>query len=114
MKTILFVEDYKDLLELLKEKFEGEGYEVISFERGRECINFVEKGGSYDLAIIDLGLPDIYGGRVIKKLKKLNPNLPVFSYSGDDNKPIFSDKHIDKWEWSILEKAVKDYFDLKD
>ena len=43
MKTILVLEDEKDILQTLAELLQTEGYEVHTARNGKEALNFLEK-----------------------------------------------------------------------
>jgi sugar-specific transcriptional regulator TrmB/CheY-like chemotaxis protein len=51
-----------------------EGYKTTIAQTGKEAIK-VSKKGSFNVAIIDIKLPDIKGTNLLNILKKLNPNL---------------------------------------
>lgn len=74
---ILVVDDEKGLRIGVQRLLEMEGYYVDVAENGTEGI---EKGTSkeYDLAIIDLKMPDIEGIEVLKNIKEKFPNTVCF------------------------------------
>lgn len=74
---ILVVDDEKGLRIGVQRLLEMEGYSVDVAENGTEGI---EKGTSkeYDLAIIDLKMPDIEGIEVLKNIKEKFPNTVCF------------------------------------
>ncbi|MCM2267388.1 MAG: response regulator transcription factor [Elusimicrobiales bacterium] len=68
MNKILLVDDETSFLNLLKHALESQGYMVIAAEKGETAVNWI-KEVPLDLAIIDLGLPDISGLEVCKAIK---------------------------------------------
>jgi DNA-binding response OmpR family regulator len=68
MAKILIVEDEKSVREMLKTCLEAQGYMVLTAENGRAALNWV-KEVRLDLAIVDLGLPDINGLEVCAAIK---------------------------------------------
>ncbi|MFA5984448.1 MAG: response regulator [Methylococcaceae bacterium] len=84
-KSLLLVEDDNRMLhavsELIGEKINGVG--ITKASNGLAAINAV-KQAQFDLAIVDLGLPDISGFVLIEQLKELNPSMPIIIYSGRD------------------------------
>ena len=69
MNKILVVDDEKSILEMLKYCLEHEGYMVLTAETGEMAKNWV-KEVKLDLAIVDLGLPDISGLQVCEFIKE--------------------------------------------
>jgi DNA-binding response OmpR family regulator len=63
--TVLVVEDERDIRELLRRYLERADYAVLSSATGAEAIAYLE-GGTADLVLLDLGLPDIDGFEVLK------------------------------------------------
>jgi DNA-binding NtrC family response regulator len=76
MNIVLVVDDERNLRRLLKEALEGEGLEVHAAGDGREGLELAEKL-SPDLVLLDLILPDQNGIQVLKRLKRLNPEVTV-------------------------------------
>ncbi len=74
---ILVVDDEKGLRIGVQRLLEMEGYEVDVAENGSEGIE-LGTNNEYDLAIIDLKMPDIEGIEVLKKIKEKHPNTVCF------------------------------------
>ena len=68
-KTILVVDDDKSILRSFTRILQKSGYEIETAETGKEAIEKVENR-HYDLALVDIRLPDIDGTDLIAKLKK--------------------------------------------
>jgi PAS domain S-box-containing protein len=80
---ILLVEDHATLREALASTFEQEtGFEVVgqagSLAEGREMLEGEEP---VDVAVVDLGLPDGYGGDLIKDLREAHPQAQALVLS---------------------------------
>lgn len=73
---ILIIEDEKNQRILLKKLLEKEGYSVLESEKGEEGIEEFKRE-DIDLVLLDQKLPDIKGTEVLKKLKEINPIVPV-------------------------------------
>lgn len=65
MPTVLVVEDERDIRDLLRRYLERADYAVLTSATGAEAIGYLE-GGTADLVLLDLGLPDIDGFEVLK------------------------------------------------
>lgn len=76
MKKILLVDDEDSIHLLYREELEEEGYEVhsaLSGEEALEKLNII----SPDLVILDINMPGINGIDALRRMKELNPNMPV-------------------------------------
>ena len=83
MKTekskILLIEDDPSLRQLLATNLETLDYSVMSFANGREGLN-AARNEPFHLVILDLGLPDMDGQDIIKRLRQWTL-LPVIILS---------------------------------
>lgn len=83
MYTICFVEDEKDLSNLIKVYLEKAGYKVVTFNKGADAIDYI--GQPVDVLILDIMLEDdISGYDIIKEIRKNNSNVPVIFTSARD------------------------------
>ncbi len=73
---ILIVEDEPALQGQLRQGLEQAGYAVDTAADGREGLYYGEEH-PYDLAIIDLGLPELDGVSLIKKLREQDKRYPI-------------------------------------
>jgi len=72
----LIVEDDPDLLSSLSKLLRGQGFAVDSATDGREGL-YLATEFPIDVAIIDLGLPQLSGLELIRQLRKAGRNFPV-------------------------------------
>lgn len=83
MKNIAIVEDEKDLNNLIKTYLEKEGYVVTSYYNGTDAIDNVDK--NFHLWVLDIMLgDDVSGYDIIKKIREVNPDVPVIFTSARD------------------------------
>lgn len=83
MKNIAIVEDEKDLNNLIKTYLEKEGYVVTSYYNGTDAIDNVDK--DFHLWVLDIMLgDDVSGYDIIKKIREVNPDVPVIFTSARD------------------------------
>ncbi len=75
-KKILLVDDEDSIHLLYREEFEEEGYEVHSALSGEEALDKL-KIIAPDLVILDINMPNMNGIEALRKMKEINPNLPV-------------------------------------
>lgn len=83
MYKICLVEDEKDLNDLIMSYLKRENYEVVNFYNGEDAIDYV--GQKVHLWILDIMLGDtISGYDIIKKIRELDPEVPVIFTSARD------------------------------
>lgn len=83
MYKICFVEDERDLNNLMKTYLEREGYEVLNFYDGQSALDYV--GNVVHLWILDIMLGDsISGYDLIKKIRETDSTVPVIFTSARD------------------------------
>ena len=83
MYTICLVEDEEALSNIVKLYLEREGYEVITFSKGKDAIDYI--GNKVDLWILDIMLgDDVSGYNVIKQIREKSEFVPVIFTSARD------------------------------
>ncbi len=85
-RHILVIEDDKDILEVLKDLLESEGYRVSTAENGQEAIEFLTSTPTLPgLVLVDLMMP-VMDGFQFREAQKVHPrlqHLPVVVMSAD-------------------------------
>jgi DNA-binding NtrC family response regulator len=74
--TILVADDDQVARELLVEALTREGYVVRGADGGAACVRLAESQ-PFDVALVDLRMPDLDGLTVLTRLAALQPDLPV-------------------------------------
>ncbi|GBG05962.1 DNA-binding response regulator [Paenibacillus agaridevorans] len=69
MPKILIVEDEKILLEILKDYFLNDGYEVVEASDGKAALELFQQY-EIDLIILDIMLPEMDGWSVCRRIRK--------------------------------------------
>ena len=84
MKKILVVDDEKNIRTIFKKILEASGYQVDTAENGAEGL---AKAAStkYDVALLDIQMPDMLGTVLLNKLKKIQPKMVQIMVTGDTN-----------------------------
>ena len=86
--TILVIEDGADIRRFLRASLSAEGYKVVESATGQRGI-IDAASHKPDLAIVDLGLPDVDGLEVVKKIRAWSPMpIIVLSARGNENSKI--------------------------
>src|SRR5438132_2341318 len=75
-RTILVVDDDRDMLSLLDDLLSGEGYKVVKAKTGAEALAAIAKSRP-DLVMIDVLLPDEDGLTLLGQIKREHPELEV-------------------------------------
>jgi DNA-binding NtrC family response regulator len=80
-KRILIVDDDTQVLNAFKQTLEHKGYQVDTAETGKEAI---EKSNSntYNLALIDIRLPDMQGTQLLTELHDTIPKMRKIIVTG--------------------------------
>lgn len=76
MKRVLVVDDTKNIRMILTKCLELEGYEVMSANDGKQALEMFASQ-AFDLAFLDIKLPEIRGTEVLKRIRELGINTPV-------------------------------------
>jgi len=112
MKTILFVDDEKNLLLLYKKVFSDEGYNVITCEKPRDAYDVLKKE-KIDIIVLDIKLKEGNGIEMLQKIKAEYRNIPVILCTGyssykNDFSSWFANAYITKSsDLSELKRAIK-------
>ncbi len=116
MTDILIVEDNTEISELLADFLRAEGYTVSCAGSGRRGIELFERYGAR-LVVLDIGLPDIDGFAVCRKLRE-NTDTPILIVSARTDKQdklsgfdLGADDYIEKpYDIDILIAKIKGIF----
>ena len=74
LTNILIVDDEAEVRNVLSSILGDEGYLVETVENGKQALKTCEKT-SFDVALIDIDLPDIKGVELLPKLKQIQPKM---------------------------------------
>jgi two-component system, NtrC family, response regulator AtoC len=74
--AVLIADDDPVSVELLAEVLSKEGYRIRTAAGGPECLRLAE-AEPFDLAIVDLRMPDVDGLQVVRRFASLQPRTPV-------------------------------------
>jgi DNA-binding NtrC family response regulator len=77
----LIVDDDQELRKVLASILENEGYVVETAENGKKAIHMCEKT-PYDVALIDIELPDIKGTELLRILSEKQPKMVKIIITG--------------------------------
>jgi two-component system, cell cycle sensor histidine kinase and response regulator CckA len=81
--NILLIEDEETVMDVCRIMLEKLGYNVIPVLTGTEAVDMGERRDvKFDLALLDIKLPDMEATLVYEALKAFRPDLKVIVYSG--------------------------------
>jgi len=80
-ESILVVDDDTELRKVLSSILSEEGYSVETVENGEQAIRVSEKK-RFDLALIDIKLPDMEGTELLQRLKAKQPHIVMIIVTG--------------------------------
>jgi DNA-binding response OmpR family regulator len=81
---VLIVEDDPRLGRLLQRLMTEERHVVDLAVGGREALELVEAGGGFDAIVLDVGLPDIDGFEVARRLRAAGSRFPILMLTARD------------------------------
>lgn len=67
-ERVVIIDDEKDIVELVRYNFRKEGFEVDSFMRAAEGLEFLRRNPP-DLVLLDILLPDLDGLEICRRLR---------------------------------------------
>ena len=74
--SILVADDEESLRLVLQTALEKVGYTVDTADNGREALRLTQER-NYDVAILDIRMPELNGLQAFHKIHALKPDLPV-------------------------------------
>ena len=80
-KRILLVDDDKSILRVFTRILQKEGYMTDEAETGKEAMEKIDSR-TYDLALIDMKLPDMEGIHLLGKINSVNPKMTKILITG--------------------------------
>ena len=78
---VLLLEDEDDNREMLGLALARHGFDVTPVRTGRSAVGAFE-GRSFDVGVLDIGLPDMSGLDVARAARRLHPDLPLIALTG--------------------------------
>jgi two-component system cell cycle sensor histidine kinase/response regulator CckA len=81
-RRILLIDDEADNREALAEVLAVEGQEVVTARSGAEAVARIERGERFELALCDVGMPEMSGWQVAREIARLAPDTAVWMLTG--------------------------------
>jgi two-component system cell cycle sensor histidine kinase/response regulator CckA len=104
LKTILVVDDERDILNIVEAALNREGYAVIQALDGDQALDLFQKlAAPVDLLLTDVVMPGMSGPMLVDRLLAMQPSLPVLFMSGYDDRQIVQ-RYVLKEGFALLPK----------
>jgi DNA-binding response OmpR family regulator len=81
-KKILIVDDEEYILSLFSTVLGSHGYSVTTATTARDALAKI-RTASHDLALLDIGLPDMQGTDLLEKMRVSNPDMIIIVVTGN-------------------------------
>jgi two-component system, cell cycle response regulator len=107
-ERILIVDDQEGICDLLTMLCRAEGYEPFSAENGKKALALLESQ-PFNVAILDLMLPDMHGLDILRYAKDLQPDIEVVILTGHSDVQTA----IDALRFGAYDCLEKPLFDLQ-
>lgn len=87
MSRILVLDDEENIRFFFTEALKKEGYEVKTVGRGERALELFDSE-DYDVAVVDLKLPDANGMDILKTFRQRRPETPVIIITAHGNRKV--------------------------
>lgn len=106
---IIIVDDHPILAEGIASLLDGKGngHDIVKVRTGSEAVCAVSSS-TFDLAVVDLSLPDIDGMELIRSLRKSNSRLLIVVYTMHDEPWVMKELQLVKADAVVLKNDDMD------
>jgi CheY-like chemotaxis protein len=80
--TIFIAEDELIIFMYLKSILSEFNCTVLHSKNGRDAVRIFQENPSIDIVLMDINMPEMDGYEAMRKIKELNPNMPIIAQSG--------------------------------
>jgi len=106
-RTILIVDDEKDMGWVIGQILREAGYEVVIASSGTECFaKFNQRAGEIPIVLLDHNLPDTSGIDLIEPMKKLSPKTKFVIITAFGT-PEMKKLALEKGAMDVLDKPFR-------
>jgi DNA-binding response OmpR family regulator len=88
--SLLLVDDEPEVVDLLRDFLEEQGYSVMSALNGRDALVLASLTRP-DVVLLDIRMPDMQGPEVLRALQARDASIPVVMVSGTDDEDLARD-----------------------
>lgn len=112
-KRILLVDDEPDITMAISIALEADGFEVHSYNSPKLAL-FNFKPDYYDLAILDIKMPEMDGFRLYNQMKNIDSRLEICFITADDKTYYEGPQQEQKQNKGVQEKISPEYCALNE
>ena len=94
--TALVVDDEDAILRFVERVLSGAGFRTVVAHSGAEAVSLATTVAGLDLLVTDLMMPNMNGDELARRLRALDPDLPVLYLTGFSDR-LFADR-MQLWE----------------
>ena len=82
-RHVVYIDDYEAMVYLITRMLKKRGYRVSAFERAEQALAFIEAHpNDLDLLVTDYNMPTFSGLDVVRRVKRVRPDVPMVITSG--------------------------------
>jgi two-component system cell cycle sensor histidine kinase/response regulator CckA len=81
-RRILVVDDEEGIRLFVDRVLRDAGYETCVATDGESALRLIEQGGTFDLLLTDLNMPEMTGDELSRRVRLLHPDLSVLYLTG--------------------------------
>jgi DNA-binding response OmpR family regulator len=81
-EKILIVEDDSFIITFISKVLKSQGYLVTTAITGKEALEKFQTS-NYNLVLLDIGLPDMKGTEILKRIREVNQDIIAIMITGD-------------------------------
>ena len=105
-KTILVIDDQKDMGWIMSRIFRDRGDKVIFSRSGKEGLRKLTERKDFDLIFLDIKLPDLNGLDVLEQIKKTFPHTKVIIITAFGS-PEAKQEALERGASAFLDKPIQ-------
>jgi CheY-like chemotaxis protein len=116
---VLLVDDEEDILEVIKDRLEAYGFEVVTAGTGVEALAKL-RAERFDGVFMDVKMPEMGGIEALEEIRKRDPHIPVIIITSSSTREAAmatigkgANEYVLKpFEWADLKAKIEKVFKI--